>query len=75
MFSFKKKIRSVAEIHFAAHAGEIGPFDSKVTWRSDEDIVGSAIFKLPPGVEFARSKILLKGMRIQLMVCSESSRS
>lgn len=56
MSFFKKKPQGAAELRLASHR------QSARAWLSDEDITGCAVFKLPPGVKFSHSKILLKGM-------------
>lgn len=61
MFSFNKKSKGSAEIQFSSNDGNHIASHGRKLWRSNEDVTGCAIFKLQPGVEFARSKIVLKG--------------
>jgi len=56
MFSFKKKIQGTAEIQLENNS-------NRVLWRSNEDIAGCVVYKLPPGVEFSHSKVILKGIK------------
>jgi hypothetical protein len=61
MVSFRsKQAKSVAEIHLSPNVDHTLTSQPNV-WLSNEDIKGSAIFRLPPGVEFSHSKITLRG--------------
>ena len=61
MVSFRsKQAKSVAEIHLSPNVEHTSASQPNV-WLSNEDIKGSAIFRLPPGVDFSHSKITLRG--------------
>ena len=61
MVSFRsKQAKSVAEIHLSPNVDHTSTSQPNV-WLSNEDIKGSAIFRLPPGVDFSHSKITLRG--------------
>ncbi|KAK5166824.1 uncharacterized protein LTR77_007553 [Saxophila tyrrhenica] len=62
MFSFKKKHQSVAEIHLTAQDGGVITESGEIVHRSNEDIVGNAVFKLRQGERFTHSKVLLRGI-------------
>lgn len=65
MFSFNKKSKGSAEIHFTSDAVDNTANTGRSVWKTNENVKGYAVFKLPPGVEFARSKIVLKGSSLQ----------
>ena len=63
MVTFKRKqSRAVAEIHLSPRLDDNTNTESSKSWLSNQDIDGYAVFKLPPGVEFTRSKVALKGL-------------
>lgn len=62
MFSLKRrKSQAVAELHFVSNNDKQSLSRDRV-WLSSEDIEGYVLYKLPPGVQFSHSKVVLKGM-------------
>lgn len=62
VFFKRKQQQAVAEIHLTGNDGYQKSVNSTPRYLSNDDIEGYAVFRLPGGVDFSHSKIVLKGM-------------
>lgn len=66
MLPFRKKSKTVAEVHLSPNVESTCNAKQPNVWLSNEDICGCAVFSLPVGVAFSHSKVALRGKIDQL---------
>ena len=77
MLSFRKKQpQASAEIHLGSKPDGEAQRPSDKQWLSYEDVTGYAVYTLPTGIDFSRSKVTLRGLsRPEFTVSKEMHRT